>query len=66
MGNQEVRSAMSKIQSKDFNVAELEPFEQKLWTASEFTELADFKKLMNLENIKWETMHVASSALDIA
>ena len=64
MGNQEIKSAMSTIQSLDFSAADLEQYEQKLYTETQFSKISTFKDLLNLEGCDWDTMHIASGALD--
>ena len=56
---------MSSIQSKDFNVAELEPFEQKLYSEMKYSKLSSFIDILNMDGRDMKTMHVASGALNV-
>lgn len=71
MGNQEVRSAMSKIRAQNFNMAELNSLERKLWQAEATLEqLADIKNLLDAAGSRdWSELsgklNPISSALDV-
>ena len=56
MGNQEMKSAMSKIQDRSFNANQLDEFELKLWREQSRDALSGFESHMNLDGRSWEDL----------
>ena len=55
---------MRPIQSKDFDVGALDPYLDKLWSATKVEELVSFRDLLNSESNP-DKMHLASGALNV-
>ena len=65
MGNQEMKSAMSKIQDRSFDANVLAEFEAKLWREQSRDTLSGFDSHLNMDNKKWEDLQPFQSKLDI-
>ena len=65
MGNQEMKSAMSKIQDRSFDANLLVEFEAKLWREQNRDTLSGFDAHLNMDNKKWEDLQPFQSKLDI-
>ena len=63
MGNQEIKTAMSRIQSADFNVGELSPWEDKLWSTSDSGVLSGFRALLSCDEP--DKLHAATGRISI-
>ena len=65
MGNQEIKSAMSKIQDRDFDVTQLDEYEEKLWQEQTPEQLSGFDAHLNMEDVSWDDLHPVQSKLDL-
>ena len=56
---------MSKIQDRDFDVTQLDEYEEKLWQEQTPEQLSGFDAHLNMEDVSWDDLHPVQSKLDL-